>query len=112
MYSVMAEWERDQISERTKAALAAAKARGVVLGATGPANLKTCNDLRQQKSREFSERLRPVVDGMAAQGLSRRAMVDRLNELGIKAPMGGMWSLGQVQRHIKLVTNINFQSNA
>ena len=98
MYSVMAEWERDQISERTKAALAAAKARGVVLGATGPANLKTCNDLRQQKSREFSERLRPVVDGMAAQGLSRRAMVDRLNELGIKAPMGGMWSLGQVQR--------------
>ena len=98
MYAVMSEWERDQISERTKAALAAAKARGVVLGATGPANLKTCNDQRQQKAKEFRERLHPVLDGMAGEGLSRRAMVCRLNELSIKAPMGGTWSLGQVQR--------------
>ena len=98
MHAVMSEWERDQISERTKAALAAAKARGVVLGATGPTNLKTCNDLRQQKAQEFRERLRPVLDGMRVQGLTRRAMVERLNDLGIKAPMGGKWSLGQVQR--------------
>jgi DNA invertase Pin-like site-specific DNA recombinase len=101
MHAVMSEWERDQISERTKAALAAAKARGVVLGATGPANLKTCNDQRQQKAREFRDRLRPVLDGMVAQGLSRRAMVVRLNDLDIKAPMGGAWSLGQVQRLTK-----------
>jgi len=100
MYSVMAEWERDQISERTKAALAAAKARGVVLGASGPANLKTCNDQRQQKAREFRSRLSPVLDGMVTQGLSRRAIVCRLNDLGIKAPMGGAWSLGQVQRFL------------
>lgn len=98
MHAVMSEWERDQISERTKAALAAAKARGVVLGATGPANLKTCNDQRQRKAQEFRERVRPVLDGMKAQGLTRRAMVHRLNDLGIKAPMGGAWSLGQVQR--------------
>ena len=98
MHAVMSEWERDQISERTKAALAAAKVRGVVLGATGPENLKTCNALRQQKAKELRERLRPVLHGMTAQGLTRRAMVERLNELGIKAPMGGAWSLGQVQR--------------
>lgn len=98
MHAVMSEWERDQISERTKAALAAAKARGVVLGATGPANLKTCNDQRQQQAHEFRERLRPVLDGMRAQGLTRRGIVERLNALGIKAPMGGAWSLGQVQR--------------
>lgn len=101
MHAVMSEWERDQISERTKAALAAAKARGVVLGATGPANLKTCNDLRQQKALEFRQRLRPVLNGMVSQGLTRRAMVERLNALGIKAPMGGAWSLGQVQRQVK-----------
>ncbi len=116
MHAVMSEWERDQISERTKAALAAAKARGVVLGATGPANLKTCNDQRQQKALEFRERLRPVLDGMAAQGLTRRAMVDRLNTLGIKAPMGGTWSLGQLQRIIyaktEKITNLKNAGHA
>ena len=100
--AAFAEHEARRISERTKDALAAAKARGVVLGATGPANLKTCNDQRQQKAREFRDRLRPVLDGMSAQGLTRRAMVERLNDLGIKTPMGGAWSLGQVQRLISL----------
>ena len=96
--AAFAEHEARRISERTREALAAAKARGVVLGATGPANLKTCNDLRQQKAMEFRERVRPVLDGMKAQGLTRRAMVNCMNDLGIKAPLGGMWSLGQVQR--------------
>lgn len=99
--AAFAEHEARRISERTRDALAAAKARGVVLGATGPANLKTCNDLRQQKAQEFRDRLRPVLDGMATQGLSRRAMVARLNDLGIKAPMGGSWSLGLVQRVVR-----------
>ena len=98
--AAFAEHEARRISERTRDALAAAKARGVVLGATGPANLKTCNDQRQQKAREFRSRLSPVLDGMVTQGLSRRAIVCRLNDLGIKAPMGGTWSLGQVQRLI------------
>lgn len=102
LMAAFAEYEAKRISERTKEALAAAKARGVVLGATGPANLKRCNDQRQQKAEEFRQRIRPVLEGMTAQGLSRRAMVARLNELGIKAPMGGAWSLGQVQRALSL----------
>lgn len=96
--AAFAEHEARRISERTKDALAAAKARGVVLGATGPANLKTCNAQRQLQAHAFRERLRPVLNGMVAQGLTRRVMVERLNALGIKAPMGGAWSLGQVQR--------------
>lgn len=96
--AAFAEHEARRISERTRDALAAAKARGVVLGATGPTNLKTCNDQRQQNAQDFRERLQPVLEGMKAQGLTRRAMVERLNALGIKAPMGGPWSLGQVQR--------------
>jgi DNA invertase Pin-like site-specific DNA recombinase len=108
MHAVMSEWERDQISERTKAALAAAKARGVVLGATGPANLRRHTQERQDTARAFQARLKPVLDGFVAQGLSRRAMVSRLNDLGIKAPMGGAWSLGQVQRFIRPLVTQNY----
>ena len=98
MHAVMSEWERDQISERTKKALAAAKARGVILGATGPANLKRNTEERQEAAKRFRDRLKPVLDGSLVQGLTRRAMVEKLNDLDIKAPMGGRWSLGQVQR--------------
>jgi DNA invertase Pin-like site-specific DNA recombinase len=98
MHAVMSEWERDQISERTKKALAAAKARGVILGATGPANLKRNMEERQEAAKRFRDRLKPVLDGFLVQGLTRRAMVEKLNDLDIKAPMGGRWSLGQVQR--------------
>ena len=98
MHAVMSEWERDQISERTKAAMAAAKARGVVLGATGPANLARHTVQRQEAAGAFRERLKPVLDGCLAQGMSRRAIVAYLNEIGLRAPRGGVWSLGQVQR--------------
>ena len=98
LMAAFAEYEAKRISERTKEALAAAKARGVVLGATGPANLKRCNDRRTQRAEEFRQRIRPVLEGMANQGLTRRLMVGRLNDLGIQGPRGGKWSLGQVQR--------------
>lgn len=98
MHAVMSEWERDQISARTKAALAAAKARGVQLGKAGLQNLKPNIEDRQKASREFSEKLRGVFVGMKARNLSQRAMVQELNVLGIKAAKGGAWSLLQVQR--------------
>ena len=100
MHAVMSEWERDQISERTKAALAAAKARGVVLGATGSANLARHTQERREAAGAFRARIKPILDGCLGQGMSRRAMVGYLNALGLKAPRGGAWSLGQVQRQV------------
>lgn len=101
MHAVMSEWERDQISERTKVALAAAKARGVVLGATGPQNLRRHLEERQEAAAMFKARLRPVLDGLIGQGLSRRAMVLQLNTLGIRAARGGQWTHGQLQRLLR-----------
>lgn len=96
--AAFAEHEARRISERTRDALTAAKVRGVVLGSTGPANLSRHTKERQDAARAFQARLKPVLDGFVAQGLSRRAIVSCLNDLGIKASMGGALSLGQVQR--------------
>ena len=96
--AAFAEHEARRISERTREALAAAKARGIVLGATGPANLKRHTEVRQADAAAFSARLMPMLNGFASQGLTQRAMVAQLNGLGIKAPRGGTWALGQVQR--------------
>lgn len=103
MHAVMSEWERDQISARTKAALAAAKARGVVLGKAGAANLRPNIEQRQAAAKDFVSKLRGVFTGMRARGLSQRQMVEELNVLGIKASRGGEWSLLQVQRVLKAI---------
>lgn len=101
MHAVMSEWERDQISARTRAALAAAKARGVVLGATGPANLKQNLEERKSAADAFASRLAGVIRGFRAENMTQREMIAQLNQLGIKAPKGGDWSLVQLQRVLK-----------
>jgi DNA invertase Pin-like site-specific DNA recombinase len=98
MHAVMSEWERDQISARTKAALAAAKARGVSLGVAGKDNLKPNIEQRQEAAKVFAENLRGVITGMESRGLSQRAMAAELNALGIKTPRGGEWSQSQLHR--------------
>src|SRR4029078_8493131 len=98
IHAVLAEHERDKISARTKAALAAAKARGVKLGLTGPTNLRPNLEARRETARVFREKLRPLQESFQLRGLSQRQMVAELNSLGVKAPRGGTWGLKQVQR--------------
>ena len=97
----MAEHERDQIGARTKAALAAAKARGVKLGSSGPANLRRNVELRRSIANDFALRHRAILEALQARGLSQRAMVTELNGLDVRAPQGGSWSLVQVQRALR-----------
>lgn len=54
--------------------------------------------VRKAKANAFAERLRCVIHDMKARELNQRAMVDELNQLGIKAPRGGEWTLIQLQR--------------
>jgi len=102
MHAVMSEWERDQISARTKAALAQAKARGVVLGAAGRRSLEAHRVARTRESEAFAARLRGICEGFALRGLSQRQMTLELNQLRIGAPRGGKWSLRQLQRIIAI----------
>lgn len=103
MHAVMAEWERDQISARTKAALAAAKARGVRLGSAGPRNLRALNEVRQKAANAFAGNLSGLVEGFRLRGLSQREMTAELNSLGIPARRGGAWGLNQVQLMLKRI---------
>jgi len=96
MFSVMAEYERDMISARTKAALAAAKARGIILGRTGPANLRRNIELRQHVADEIAARIAPLLATMGDMSLREKAA--KLTELRVPAPKGGAWQHGQVRR--------------
>lgn len=105
MHAVMSEWERDQISARTKVALEAAKARGVKLGKAGMDNLRGNIAERQLASKVFAENLKGQIEGFKLRGLSQRAMVAELNQVGIKTPKGFEWKLNQLQR---LLNNSSF----
>jgi DNA invertase Pin-like site-specific DNA recombinase len=90
IYAALAEKERRLISARTKAALAAAKARGVQLG---NATLAAANRA-QAKAR--AEALRPILVELA--GKSAAAIAAELNARKVPTPNGGTWHAGSVIR--------------
>jgi DNA invertase Pin-like site-specific DNA recombinase len=94
IFSLMAELERDLISERTKVGLANAKAKGVKLG--NP-DLPRQNTVRKKLAAEFAESLRTVLEGFIAVRMTQRGIVEELNRIGVKTRRGGEWKLVQVQ---------------
>lgn len=99
--AALAEKEREMISERTKAALQAAKARGVKLGK--PENLtKAAADQGREKGRlaklakadDFAAQEGPMVQAYYAEGLSLRGIAAKLNADGIRTARGksGSWT--------------------
>lgn len=98
--AAFAEHEATRIGERTRDALAAAAKRGVVLGKTGPANLKRHLDERKMTADTFAERLRREVRGMQSEGMTVAAMVKELNAKGVTTARGGLWQSVQLVRVI------------
>jgi len=102
----VAELEAGMISERTKKALAAAKARGQQLGGDRgnigqiahlgrEASLK----VRQERARQRAADLEPIIADLREGGArSLREVAAALNELGVPAPRGGLWKATQVRR--------------
>jgi DNA invertase Pin-like site-specific DNA recombinase len=102
--AAMAEYEAGAISTRTKAALAAAKARGTKLGGYRWAietvackgNAESVKVWAGQASKRASD-LMPLVEAIKAEGAtSLRQIADELNRRGIKTARGGQWSAVRV----------------
>jgi DNA invertase Pin-like site-specific DNA recombinase len=93
IYAALAEKERRMISERTKAGLAAAKARGKRLGGLNDAGIT-----RRQEAIARAEALRPLLAEMEAAEMSARAIATELNKRRIPTPAGGRWHAMQVLR--------------
>lgn len=87
LYAALAEQEREWVSLRTKAALDAARKRGVKLGGARP-HLAGLNEAKKQRVREEAEALAPLALPLRAQGLSLRAVCDRLNAAGVRTRNG------------------------
>jgi DNA invertase Pin-like site-specific DNA recombinase len=87
LFAALAEKEAEVISQRTKAALAAAKDRGTELGKHGKV-------LAARNQAEAMDRLEPIAAdllALKAEGLSVRKMVEALNSRSIPSPAGGKW---------------------
>lgn len=104
LYAALGEKERALISQRTKAALSAKRARGEALG--NKTNLSEAQakgrEVRQQAADQRAENIMPIINSIRAAGAnSLREISAALNARGVKTPRGGEWSAVQVKRVIE-----------
>jgi len=106
IYAAMAQKEREPISARTKAALAAAKARGAVLGGdrgyrppSGPDAVAAAR-VRREGAERTAYRLSLEVEALRGEGISTYAgLAQALTERGVATPRGGtVWTHTTVAR--------------
>ncbi len=98
--ALVAEEEARAISARTKAALAAAKARGTKLGGWrgGPVVDGTLGAQAGRKGADaFAAGVAPMLRQMQGEGMSLRQIAARLAHKGIKTPRGGAWTAAAVR---------------
>ena len=93
----VAEFESRRISERTKDAMAAAKARGSRFGGVNSGTIRENQAARDRATAE-AEKLRGVLAPMVSEGLSLRQMAQALAGAGKTTRNGGILSSSQISR--------------
>lgn len=97
---LVAQRERQLISQRTKAALAAAKARGIRLGGFrgGPIpDAAAAAEVRMARADAFAARVAPIARKLQAEGRGLEAIAAELSRRGIKTARGGRWAAQTVK---------------
>lgn len=102
LFGCLAAQEREFISARTKAALAAAKARGVQLG--NP-DLAEMNRTRKRAAREFADQHSNLIWSLRNKGRTLREICSVLNDAGITTRSGGVFHPVQVTRILRRSPN-------
>ena len=95
LFAALGMQEREFISIRTKAAMAAAKARGVRFG--NP-RINELNLPRKRKANQFDSRIWPMVKTLRSEGMSFQRIATALNDMGERRPKGNVYHPTQVKR--------------
>lgn len=90
MLAVLNEFERDQVSERTKSALAHKKANGERVG-TVPYGYRLTKDGKTMEEQEREQGILKKIKKLRAGGHTLQAIADYLNRRGIRTRRGTMW---------------------
>ena len=101
IFAVMAQHERELISQRTKAALAAKKAQGFTLGSPQnltPAATAKSVTVRKAKAKERNQQASEVAHLLHEKGLSLREIAERLNTRGFRTSRGKEFQAVSVSR--------------
>ena len=102
LFGCLAAQEREFISTRTKAALAAAKERGVQLGNPRIAEM---NSARKRTARKFAEKHARLIWSLRNKGRTLQEIADVLNESGFTTARGCQFYPAQVGTILKRSTN-------
>jgi DNA invertase Pin-like site-specific DNA recombinase len=101
--AAFAEHEARAISDRTKAALAALKARGVKLGNPRWAEcLEKARQARVFKIAKPSKAVLETIERLRLEGQTLRGIAERLNGLGVRTPRGGRWHTTSVRTALRV----------
>ena len=99
LFAILAEKEKNMISERTKNALKMVKARGVKLGNPNPElSVKLMNEGAIKAKNEFRIKITPIIEDIKKAGVKTlQDIADCLNRRGISTRTGKTWTPGLVR---------------
>lgn len=108
LFAALAEKERAMISARTKAALAAAKERGVKLGNPALADARVkAEQSRTANADDFARTVAPVIHAIQSQGVTTlRGIARELVARKVETRRGGAWTPVQVSDLLKRLERV------